>query len=352
MPSTARHHRWPTDHAQIRAYCRYGYALVIFLIVDLLPGITLADESPEPVRWNLRLPLLSGGSRGDFDEAAVKDPSLVFYDGFWHLFFTARGRGEYTTGYVRGHTLADLRRAKRYRLPTVRGKARYGCAPQIFYFAPQKTWYLIFQNRDSNYQSAYVTNRDIFDPIGWSEAKNLLRKDSGHKWIDFWVICDKKYAYLFYTQAHSTVMVRRTALALFPGGWGPAREVLSGVHEAVHIYKVAGQQKYDMIFERNTGEGRSFGLARADSLEGPWKKVTDAFATGSQLVYRGQGKPWTEMVSHGEAIRSGYDQHLQYNPTDGRWLIQGLRHADATAPYPALRWQLGIIERDDQPPTE
>ena len=309
----------------------------------------VADESHESVPWKLALPLLNQGARGGFDETAVKDPSIVFYDGFWHLFFTARGNGEYTTGYVRGKSLADLGEAKRYRLPTVRGESRYGCAPQIFYFAPQKIWYLIFQHRDANYQPAYVTNADIFDPTGWSEAKNLLRKDTERRWIDFWVICDAKHAYLFYTEAHRAVMFRRTALAQFPGGWSPAREAFTGVHEAVHIYKVANRRQYDMIYERNTGVGRSFGLARADALEGPWEKVTDAYATGSQLVYQGQGKRWTEMVSHGEALRSGYDQHLEYNPRDGRWLIQGLRHADAHVPYPALRWQLGIIERDDQP---
>lgn len=347
MPFSMRYYRSRSGHVERGSLGWRGILFTSFILAGPILSVAVAD--PPPIQWKLTRPLLSQGEPGGFDETAIKDPSIVFYDGFWHLFYTARGQGEYTTGYTRAKTLGDLGQAKRYRLPTVRGASRYGCAPQIFYFAPQETWYLIFQNRNSNYQPAYVTNPDIFNPAGWSEAKNLLDKDTNRRWIDFWIICDAQHAYLFYTEAHRAVMFRRTSLADFPSGWGPAREAFIGVHEAVHIYKVAGRPQYDMIFERNTTEGRSFGLARSDTLEGPWNKVTDAYATGAQLAYSGPGEPWSEMVSHGEALRRGYDQQLEYDPADRRWLIQGLRHADATAPYPTLRWQLGIIERTDPP---
>ena len=61
--------------------------------------------------------------------------------------------------------------------------------------------------------------------------------------------------------------------------------------------------------------------AVADKPEGPWKKVTDNYATGQQLKYTGKTSKWTEMVSHGEVIRSGYNQDMEYDPKNCRWLI-------------------------------
>ena len=120
----------------------------------------------------------------------------------------------------------------------------------------------------------------------------LIQKDTNSKWIDFWVICDKTKAYLFYTESQSIVMVRITSLEEFPGGWGEGKNVFSGVTEAAHIYKVTGQNEYHMIYELNRGGMRSFGLAAAKNLTGPWEKVTDRFATGEQLRYLGDNEPW------------------------------------------------------------
>jgi len=207
----------------------------------------------------------------------------------------------------------------------------------------KKKWYLLFQNLDSNYQPMICHNKNISDVNGWSTPEVLLRKESAQKWIDFWIICDQDRAHLFYTEGHRGIMHRSTTLEAFPHAWGPAEQVFSGVHEAAHIYKVLSRPEYHMIYERNTPEGRCLGLAIAATLEGPWRKVTDRYATGDQLHYAPTEKKWTEMVSHGEAIRSGYDQYLEYDPANGRWLIQGILGSESHAPYPTLPWQLGII---------
>jgi hypothetical protein len=227
----------------------------------------------------------------------------------------------------------------------IHGQSRYGCAAQVFYFSPQKKWYLLFQNRDANYQPAYSCNHNLTDEKDWTVPQPLLTKDNPQNWIDFWIICDQARGYLFYTEGHRGVMVRSTMLQDFPRGWGPAAAIFEGVHEAVHVYKVKGQNSYHMIYELSPPEGRCYGLATADHPLGPWRRVTDRYATGDQLRYPGGVKKWTEMVSHGEAIRSGYDQRMEYDPEDGRWLIQGILRADSHAPYPTLPWQLGIIEK-------
>ncbi|MHC4200237.1 MAG: non-reducing end alpha-L-arabinofuranosidase family hydrolase [Planctomycetota bacterium] len=314
-------------------------------------GIAFPGEAPEgdsdgqPV-WTVEAPLLLPGPKGEFDEVAVKDPTIVRHGGKWHLFYTARGRDEYTTGYVSAPTLAGLRTAPRFGLEQIRGgKSRYACAPQVFFFEPRKTWYLLFQTRDSNYQPAYSTTGTIDRPESWSRPASLVKKDEGAKWIDFWVICDRTTAYLFYTRAHRDVFVRTTPIEDFPRGFGRPTKAFGGVHEAVHIYKAAGRDEYHMIYELNRKGQRSFGLAVASRLSGPWRKVTDRYATGAQLRHKGADARWAEEVSHGEAIRSGSNQLLEYDPAEPRFLIQGLLTTEHRGPYPSLPWRLGIIRR-------
>jgi hypothetical protein len=261
------------------------------------------------------------------------------------LFYTARSKNEYTTGYVSAEKIEDLNRAKRYELKTIRGKTNYGCAPQIFYFEPQKTWYLLFQNRDSNYQPAFSTNKNISKPEDWSVSKNLLEKDSQKKWIDFWIIAHRKKVYLFYTEEHDGVMMRSTRIKNFPIKWGKSKKVFDNVHEAVHVYKVANKGQFHLIYEINQNGIRSFGLAEARHLKGPWKNKTNEYATGNQLIFRDNTRHWTDMVSHGEAIRTGFNQKMEYNPNNASWIIQGIQKSELNKKYELLPWHLGFIQR-------
>ncbi len=71
----------------------------------------------------------------------------------------------------------------------------------------------------------------------------------------------------------------------------------------------------------------------------------DDYATGDQLKRVGKAGTWTEMVSHGEVLRSGYDEQMEYDPKGCRWLIQGILKKDKDMPYPSLPWKLGIISK-------
>ena len=318
---------------------------ITFLIVSVsgLSGFG-QNKNINALIWTISSPVFEQGKIGSFDEIAVKDPSIVHYENEWHLFYTARSRNEYTTAYTSAKTLDELNTAARYELKRIRGKTRYGCAPQVFYFEPHKKWYLIFQNRDSNYQPAYSTNIKISNPNSWSKHQNLIEKDTDAKWIDFWVIADNSRVYLFYTEAHKGVMLRSTDIEDFPNNWSAAKEVFNNIHEAVHIYKVVNKPEYHMIYELNRNGVRSFGLAMAKKLSGPWERTTDVYASGDRLQYATGEKIWTEMVSHGEVIRSGYNQYLDYDPENCRWLIQGLNKKQLNSNYPLLPWKLGIIE--------
>jgi len=330
-----------------RSSAKISICVLAYLVMVATAAVV---DQPSENTWQISAPILSPGPKGAFDEVAVKDPSLVFFEGRWHLFYTARSKTDYTTGYVAAEELTGLRSAPRHELKMIRGKTRYGCAPQVFYCEPQRRWYLIFQNRDANYQPAFSTTTTISEPDSWSQPTPLLSKDTEAKWIDFWVIADQTNAYLFYTQAHQGVIVRSTSLEDFPSRWSPGKMVFDNVHEAVHIYKVKDRPEFHMIYELNERGLRSLGLATAENLTGPWQRITDRYATGDQLQTTGQASAWTEIVSHGEALRTAYDQRMEYDPTNPRWLIQGIRKDQLKAPYPTLPWKLGLITRIEADP--
>ena len=63
--------------------------VTLFIFLISMTSAVLAEDSRENV-WTVRDPILSSGLTGTFNEIAVKDPSIVFFEGEWHLFFTAR----------------------------------------------------------------------------------------------------------------------------------------------------------------------------------------------------------------------------------------------------------------------
>ena len=153
-------------------------AMLLALLIST--GSVAAGGGGEENTWTLSDPILSSGPNGTFSGIAVKDPSIVYFEGMWHVFFTARGTEASTTGYVSAKNLAGLQSAPRHELARtgnegdfgrqsaprhelemIRGKSRYGCAPQVLYYRPHGKWYLIFQNRDARYQPVFSTTTTI-----------------------------------------------------------------------------------------------------------------------------------------------------------------------------------------------
>lgn len=277
--------------------------------------------------WRSEVQVLLPGPAGAFDSTAVKDPSIVFAEGRWHLFYTARGNGKYSLGYVSGPRLETLQAEPRTQLSRL--SAPVYAAPQVFFFRLRKEWFLIYQISASNYQPMYSTTKTIGDPSSWSAPRKLVTKVEGAKWIDFWVICDEKNAYLFYTRDHNEVIARQTPLASFPEGFGEAKTVFQGVHEAVHIYRERGQRTYVMLFEQREPDlSRRYSRAESGNLPGPWHLTDRTFAR----------------ASHGELIREGSDERLQADFNHPRFLIQELPAGSNLLDYPELPWRLKLIQ--------
>ena len=143
----------------------------------------------EPFTWVGSGPLMAA-RQDEGDWHSLKDPSIVFADGKWHLFCTVRGtQRSHAIVYLSFADWPQAADAHQYVLPCHKG---FFCAPQIFYFEPQKLWYLICQASDPSwspsYQPAFATTTTIADPKSWSSLKPMFgRQPTATKaWLDFW----------------------------------------------------------------------------------------------------------------------------------------------------------------------
>lgn len=344
---------------------------LIPLLAVIFAGASFAQPQSDPVRqsiedilagrfqWTIGPPLFTPVSSADDTYYSIKDPSAVHHGGRWHLFCSVRGKSRsHQIEYLSFTDWGEVGNAKRCFLKMHDG---FFCAPQVFYFAPHRKWYLICQASDETwdpkYGAAYTTTTDIADPTSWSKLRPLgHRHAKGKAGLDFWVICDDTKAHLFFTTLDGRMWREETGLDDFPAGWSEAALAIRGdIFEASHTYKLKGMDKYLTVIEAQGGHGwRYFKAYVADRLDGKWtpvaatKKKTFASMVNTQHV----GGRWTDCVSHGELLRAGIDQRLEVAPADLRFLFQGVRNKGrAGKPYGQIPWRLGMLkpERNIRP---
>lgn len=301
--------------------------------------------------WTVSPPLVRPLQRPGEQIYSVKDPTIVRYKDQWHLFCTIRGRERsHQIEYLRFDDWQSVDKAERHILKL---SDEYFCAPQVFYFTPEKSWYLIYQvidkTRKPALQPAYSKSPDIADPNSWTRPELLFsaHPENVKAWIDFWVICDAERAHLFFTSLDGRMWRCETKLADFPHGWGKPDVVLQGdIFEASHTYRLKGLDKFLTIIEAQAEGRRYYKAYLAETLDGPWSPLAAArdkpFA--SPVNTRDAGAHWTDSFSHGELIRDGFDQTLTVDPADIRLLFQGVSDQDmAGKKYGEIPWRLGIL---------
>lgn len=336
-------------------------------------------------KWFVSEPVLRAGPPGAVDDISVKDPTIVYYSGKHHLFYTSKASREAATKvnhltknrsgcmYVAAETLEGLKDAKRHDLGLIKNYAIV--APQVFYFELHKKWYLIAHTLVDGMPDLmpfYMTNDDISDANGWSDPVEIkTRKSHNGFWIDFWVICDDEKAHFFYTNHEGGIFRMECPVNDFPKGLERSREVTVlaergeteigpwRVHEAAHIYYVKNADEYLMLVEgvyphptiRGYWDSRTrFMLGyTAKRLDGPWKRVTDdpnEFCGEPAHLFFNHGiKCRYDQVSHFELIRSGYNQKLEIDDYSLDLLFQAFDATDIEAPYDYndLPWELAIM---------
>lgn len=316
---------------------------------------TIAELLAGRFRWQVSEALVAPAQQpGDY-YYSIKDPSVVYYGGRWHLFCTIRGqKRSHQIEYLSFSDWQDSGAAQRKMLQMHEG---YFCAPQVFYFTPHEKWYLICQASDDlwqpKYQASYSTSVNIADSTAWGELKSLGAKQAdGKSGLDFWIICDEEKAYLFFTTLDGRLWREETSLEDFPTGWSePILAIKGDIFEASHTYRLKGLDKYLTLVEAQGGHGwRYYKAYLADKLDGEWTPLAAAKdqAFASMANTRRVGERWTDCISHGELLRAGYNQRLEVDPAHLRFLFQGvLDKGRVGKPYGQIPWRLGLLQPEE-----
>ncbi|WP_267897451.1 non-reducing end alpha-L-arabinofuranosidase family hydrolase [Micromonospora deserti] len=320
-------------------------------------GSPPAGGLPSSFQWRSSGPLIAPKSDATHNIRAVKDPSVVYHNGRYHVFAsTTNNNGAYSMVYLNFTDWSQAGAAQHHYLDQTAIGAGYKAAPHVFYFAPQQRWYLVFQTGDN---AAYSTTTDISNPQSWTAPQRfypngmpqIIRDNIGSGyWVDFWVICDSVRCYLFSSDDNGHLYRSETTVANFPNGMTNTVIAMQDANrfrlfEAPNVYKVAGSNTYLLIHEAIGSDGkRYFRSWTAPAITGPWSALADTeanpFARANNVTF--DGTPWTRDISHGEMIRSGTDQTMTISACNLRYVYQGM-DPGATDPYNFLPWRLGLL---------
>ena len=314
----------------------------------------IAQSIATSYSWTSTGPIIGPKSDSTHNIIAVKDPSAVLYNGQWIVYASdVNSAGNYNMEYLNiGSSWSNASSATPYFMDNTPGFSGYHTAPQVFYFAPQNKWYLIFQSG----QPQYSTNSDPTKPQNWTTPKNFYASmpSSVSNWIDFWVICDSANCYLFFTGDNGNFYRASTPIGNFPNGFNTPVIVASSsefnMFEADNVYSVEGTGQYLANIEciGSTGQ-RFFRALWASSLGGTWQSLgnTDNYGTpflGQDNVTFNSGvSSWTQSFSSGGLLIDGNDQTDSVNPKNLQFLYQGANpSAYSSDSYNLIPWQLGL----------
>jgi endo-1,4-beta-xylanase len=305
---------------------------------------------PSSFRWSSTGPLIGPKNDGR-DIAGIKDPSVVYYNGKYHVFASTAKAAGYNLVYTSFTDWSQASSAPFTYLDTTPIGTGYRAAPEVFYFAPQKLWYLVYQTGNASYS----TNPDIANPAGWSAPKNFYSSmpaiisqniGSGY-WVDMWVSCDSSNCYLFSSDDNGHLYRSQTTLASFPNGMTNTVINLSDANrnnlfEASNVYKIDGKNQWLLIVEAIGSAGRYFRSWTSTSLGGSWTPLAATEANpfaGKSNVTSGL---WSNDISHGEMVRTSTDQTLTISPCKLQYLYQGMAPG-SSGDYNSLPWRLSLL---------
>jgi hypothetical protein len=316
--------------------------------------VVAAGAKPaDPYAWTSSGPLITAIPNATHPIISVKDPTAVFYDHRWNVYATtADTSGGWSMVYLSFASWNEAAAAQPYYMDATPGLRGYHCAPELFYFAPQKKWYLIYQSGPPQYSTA----DDPTQPQTWTRPQSFFESQPSNVngWLDFWIICDSRNCYLFFTGDNGKFYRSQTTIANFPNGFDTPQIIMSAtsagdLFESGHIYSVKGSKQYLADIEcMGDGGRRYFRAFRANSLDGIWSPVTGANSFSSpflgehNVTFADGAAPWTVDLSHGEILRDSYDQTLQIDPKNLQFLYQGVNPAVHAPSYSQIPYQLGV----------
>ena len=125
------------------------YALPLTLQAQVNGEKPMKTPFTTPFRWKSSGPLVSAISDENHKLVSIKDPTVVYYNKAWHVYATvADTRGNWNMVYLTFTDWSKAGEARQYYMDASKYLRGYHCAPQVFYFKPQKKWYMIYQASD------------------------------------------------------------------------------------------------------------------------------------------------------------------------------------------------------------
>ncbi len=340
-------------------------------VPDTLPGLL-----GKPIQWKSTGVLVAPQNDATHFLYSVKDPTIFRHDGKWEIYATAymvsgpaavalekpgsNQPGAGTRGDRAGWNMIhtsfadwkDAPNAKLVYMDTVPGFGGYKCAPEVFYFSPQKKWYFTFQTQTP----AYATGDNPDDPTSWSAPQQFFAPGTPlpRLPIDYHFIGDGQYMYMFFYGDDGNFYRSRTAYADFPKGFSNPVIAMHGtrntVFEAGFTYKIKGVDKYLTCVEAlGPADSRYYRACVADKLDGEWYPVEGfntfqhPFAGIHNMTFEDGVQPWSGQVSHGEMVREVNDERQVLDPNNLMFLYQGLSNAENHGDYGRLPYKLGLI---------
>ncbi len=341
-------------------------------VPNTLPGLL-----GKPLKWKSTGVLVAPANDATHFLYSVKDPTIFRYNNKWEVYATAnmvsgpaaaallnpgtnqpgpgprRGGGGGGTFNMVHVSFADWQGAPNAKLHYMDAKPGFGgyrCAPEVFYFTPQKKWYYAFQTQPP----VYCTSDTPDDPMSWSSPRPFFAPGTPMPRlpIDYHFIGNGQYMYMFFTGDDGNFYRSRTPYADFPQGFSAPVVAMRGtrntVFEAGFTYKIKGVEKYLTCVEA-LGRTRYYRAYVADKLDGEWYPVEGfdtfekPFAGISNMTFEEGVTPWSGQVSHGEMIREGNDERMILDPDNLMFFYQGISDADNRGDYGRLPYKLGLL---------
>lgn len=343
-------------------------------VPNTLPGLL-----GKPIKWVSTGILVAPQNDPTHFLYSVKDPTIFRYKDKWEIYATAymvsgpaaaallnpstdtnqpapgARRGGGGGGWSMIHTSfadwKDAPNAKLFYMDSVPGFSGYKCAPEVFYFPPQKKWYYTFQTQTP----AYCASETPDDPKSWTQPVQFFPPGSTMPGlpIDYHFIGDSEYMYMFFTGDDGNFYRSRATYAEFPKGFSKPVVAMRGnrnsVFEAGFTYKIKGADKYLTCVEAIGAGGRYFRAYVADKLDGEWYPVEGfdtpekPFAGKNNVTFEDGVTAWSSQVSHGEMVREVNDERMVLDPDNLMFLYQGISDADNHGDYGKLAYKLGLL---------
>ncbi|MBK9576466.1 MAG: hypothetical protein IPK50_01145 [Fibrobacterota bacterium] len=272
--------------------------------------------------------------------ASIKDFTHVFYNGMHYVHMTY-----YTTGWNAATIApfanwADANAAKQTSSNT-------GVAPELMYFTPKKTW-INSKQWCGGASFCWMEATDLNKPSSFALKGNLLTEtitDDKKAPIDHTLICDDNKCYIFYADDNGRIYSGSMPKANFPGTFTGTKKILqdtqSRLFEAVQVYKIKGQKLYLMIVECMSP--RYFRAFTATDLGGTWTPLANA--TTQAVPFAGKNNVtggWSDDISHGDLVRSTYDEYREVDPCNLQLIYQGYK-PPFSGDYGKIPYQLGLL---------